>query len=393
MGNDKHKSFTFAFSLVQSAYWMTACAILAYQVVYLQALSFNNFQTGIIIASGEVLGALFGPTIATYLDGHPKFPTSRMNTPLILLLILIHGVLMLIGRNNLLTGAMVAVVYGLFLSTNSVNMRYCGDSAVAGLSLDYGFARGMGSLAYVIPCTLIGIIFEKISARYLPLIAILLLILQMAANFYAGRFFKGQHSVNLHRKEAGDPLFAFIRSDPTFARLLIGNALLFFGTSTYETFMINVVNNVGGSTSTMGVLSAFGAAMELPAMFLLTRLRKKWRVSTLLTFAFTAFSVKSLLFAIVNTVPGLFAAMALTGLGYALYAAAIVVYVEDVIPLKNQAKGQSLIYTMEMLGAIANGLIAGRLYDVTSVKTTLLVGSAVSVIGTVLSISGIKKVR
>lgn len=394
MTDRKQKSFTFAFSLVQATYWMTACAVLSYAVIYLQALSFSNFSIGIITAFGRVLGSLSGPLIASYLDSHPMFPTARMNTPLLLAQVALFALLQFFGRNNLITGMFFAMVAGLFIATNSVVLRFCGDCAVGGYKLNYGVARGIGSLAFIIPSVLMGILFKRIPATYLPAVGIILLVLQFAVNVYAGMFFKGQRSVSLQEDDIGSsPLIKFLREDPMFTRLLIGTSLLFFGYYSYNIFMINVVRNVGGDTAIMGIISGVGAAIEIPFMFLFSSLRKKWKISTLLTLSIIAFSLKVFITAMVSTIPALFATQILQGFGYALFAAAIVEYVSAVIPKRNLAKGQSLVYTMEMLSGVLASLVAGKLYDVTSVKTTLMVGFSVTVIGAAVFISGIKKVK
>lgn len=393
MKDNKNESFTFAFSLVQASYWMSACAVFSYAVVYLQALSFSNFSIGVITAAGRVFGSLAGPLIAAYLDSHPKFPTSGMNTPLLAAQIVLFFILQLTGGCNAVTGILFALTSGLFVSTNSVILRFCGDCAVNGLRLNYGIARGIGSLAYILPSVLLGILFKKIPASFLPTAGILLLAFQLAVNIYAGMYFKGRRSVSLSEAESGDSLICFIRKEPLFARLLAGIVLLFFGYYVYATFLINIVRNAGGDSASMGILSGVGAAIEIPFMFLLNRLRKKIPLSRILMFSVAAISLKILVSALVTDIPRLLISQILQGFGYALFAASIVEYVSSVIPEKNQAKGQSLIYTMEMVSGILANLIAGKLYDITTVKNTLITGFAVSAIGAAVCISGIKKIR
>ena len=393
--DQNRKSFTPTYSLVQATYWMTACAVLSYTAVYLQALSFSNFALGVITAAGRVLGSLLGPVIASYLDSHPRFPTAKMNTPLLFLQIILFAILQFTGSGNLITAVLVALVIGLFISTNSVVLRFCGDCAASGIDLNFGIARGVGSFAYIIPSVLLGIVFKYIPAAYLPVFGILLLVVQIVVNGYAGRFFVGQRSISMNpeNEQKSSSLLQFFREEPVFTRLLFGIMLLFFGYYTYATFLINVVRNLGGDTSGMGFLSGVSAAIEIPFMFAFARLRKKWHLSSILTLSVIAISLKILASALVTDMTGLYVSQLLQGPGYALFAAAIVVYVSKVIPAKNLAKGQSLVYTMEMASGVLAGLIAGKLYDTTSVKITLLAGFAVTAAGVILCVSGIKKVR
>lgn len=392
MDDNNTKSFTFSFSLVQATYWMTACVVLSYSAIYLQSLFFSNFAIGIITALGKVLGALLGPIFAAFLDNHPRIETSKIYFPLLILQMILFGSLQFLGTGNVLTGTIFALNIGLFISENSVILRFCGDCAREGYKLNYGFARGMGSLAFIIPSVFLGIIFNRLPGSWLPVFGIGFTLLQILVNVYIGSFFKGRQSVSMYGVDSeSSSLFPFFREESEFTLLLAGIMLLFIGYYSYATFLINVVRNIGGDSATMGAVSGVAAAIEIPFMFSLAKLKEKWDLSKLMVFSVVAFSLKTLATALVTGIPGLFAIQLLQGLGYALYAACIVEYVAKVIPARNLAKGQSLVYTMEMIGGVIASLIAGKLYDLISVKATLLINFGISAVGVVLCIVAIRK--
>ena len=80
----------------------------------------------------------------------------------------------------------------------------------------------------------------------------------------------------------------------------------------------------------------------------------------------------------------LYAANLLQILSYALIIPAMVQYVNLVIGQKDSAKGQAIANGMTTLGAVFASSIGGKLYDVLSVRTTLLISAAIAVCGVVI---------
>ena len=117
----------------------------------------------------------------------------------------------------------------------------------------------------------------------------------------------------------------------------------------------------------MGYLNAFMAAMELPVMLLFSKFAKGKRVSTLLRLSLGAFALKTLDIALAPGVVILFLAHTLQAASFALYSCAVVPYLSKVIDHRNAAKAQSLAFSTTTFGSVLSSLIAGKLYDVTSV--------------------------
>ena len=148
--------------------------------------------------------------------------------------------------------------------------------------------------------------------------------------------------------------------------------------------MINVVRSVGGNETSMGWLNAFMASTEIPIMFLYDRLTRRVKCPATLRFAGIMFAVKAAAFVLAPNMLGLYGACALQSLSFALLIPASVRYVNLYIAPADCAKGQALIAGMTSLGSIFASFVGGMLYDVTSVRITLLVGFAAAAAGAVL---------
>ena len=94
-----------------------------------------------------------------------------------------------------------------------------------------------------------------------------------------------------------------LRRYPAYTWLLVGCALLMACHSATCTYMIHIVGKVGGSESMMGSALAVAAFLELPAMGLFSRMRRKVPLAWLLIFCAAFFVIRAGLFWAARSVP------------------------------------------------------------------------------------------
>ncbi|MBQ3275797.1 MAG: MFS transporter, partial [Oscillospiraceae bacterium] len=197
------------------------------------------------------------------------------------------------------------------------------------------------------------------------------------------------------RQSAGDAsgvsLGRFFRDNRRFTLFLLGSVLVFYAFSTVASFFLNVVENAGGTTATMGWLSAYMAGLEIPVMMCFFWFRRRWSPTALLRFSFVMFVGKAVLLALAKSVSFLYVAYLLQPLSYGIYNPAVVLYVEQVIPFRDSAKGQSLAFSTTTVGGVLANLIAGVLYDRLTVAATLWIAAAVCAVGAAVCIRSVQK--
>ena len=272
---------------------------------------------------------------------------------------------------------------------NSSILKLYVDVQHGGYRIHFGLARATGSFAYVIASALLGILIETYSVRVVPVAGFFICGAQMVFCAILSRRlpkgFRGKQS----GRERGVSLPAFIGQNRRFSILLAGLALIFFSHNTISNFTINIARNVGGDTTTMGWLGAFMAAGEIPVMIFYEKIRGERSNAMFLRIAAGIFTVKSAAVALAPNVPWLFAALLLQAPSFALYSSAIVDYADEVIPFRDSAKAQSLVFSMTTLGSVLASLVAGRLFDMRGVPTTLWVITAVCAVGTAVAWVGL----
>ena len=78
-------------------------------------------------------------------------------------------------------------------------------------------------------------------------------------------------------------------------------------------------------------------------------------------------------------------------LSFALMIPAMVQYVNLVVDPKDSAKGQAIANGMMTLGAVFASLIGGPMYDLLSVRTTLVIGTIIALAGTVITLLAVER--
>ena len=384
----QRSSLTAQYSAVQGAFWMGFCVTISFAAVYLQGLGYSNASLGLILAVGNLLGALLGPEVSARIDRSERLSAWGFVWPWLLIEAAILIVLISVPVKCAVTSVAFALYVAFSVSLNSINLKLFVDCVHGGQGVDYGVARGMGSASYVLVSLVLGVLVKRLGVRVLPWAGLTMVALQALTHpilrrGYAPAAVRGGQSA--HR---GRTMLAFLRENPRFSVLLLGAALIFFGHNTCTNFLINVTRFAGGDEGTLGVLNGFMAAVEIPVMIFFGRIRGGRKSVSLLRLSLLFFALKALALPLASSVPALFGALVLQAPSFALYTAVIVDYVAETLPFADSAKAQSLIYSMTTVGAVLASLIAGRLYDLLTVPQTLWVGAAATITGVLLAMLG-----
>ena len=384
---------TALYALVHSALWMSVCTASGYAAVYLQALDYTNTQLGIIMACGSLGGAVLGLVLSSVIDANARLSASRFVAPMLVLQAAALCALLLFRVKGAGTTAAYILSSAFCLSMTFLVSKLYVDYTHEGRRINFGIARGIGSLAFVLSSALLGRLVEWGGVRVLPTTGLLLCGFQFLFCFWFCRGMKAATYGGESQRERGNSMGVFLRLHPRFCVMLAGMIFLFFAHNTVGLFMINIVRNVGGGTSTMGYLTAFMAAVEIPVMLLFSRIRGKRSGAAILRFSFVFFTLKVAAVTAAPSVPALFAAVMLQAPSYALQAVVIVDYVNEVIPFSDSAKAQSLAGSMGTFGSVLASIVSGRLFDTVTVTQALLVATAVCAVGTVIGLLGLENRR
>ena len=376
--------------------WMLYCVLFSFASVYLLDKGYSNTQIGVILAMGNVLAMPLQPALAQVADRSRRIGLQGLLTGMVgFMAVMVLLILLIPGKSPAL-----ALVYVLALMAMQGIQPLVNSFSFYleswGVPMNFGICRAMGSLGFSVISMILGNLVKAMGVTAVPatglvLLAIFLLILLV---FYWQRGDSGRtepETAPAEEPSETTSLLGFFRAYPRYTRFLIGVALIFAGHTFIQNFVMQLVQNVGGDSGDMGTLCSVNALLEMPAMLAFSLLTRRLRGTTLLRFSLVVFSVKIALAWMAQDLAGLYVSTSLQLVGYALFIPASVRYANDVMAPEDAVKGQAFVTTMITLGAIFSSLAGGWIIDATGMTAALGLFLILSVIGTVVALTGVEK--
>lgn len=163
------QSKTAQYALIQALYWMSFCMIFSFASVYLLDKGFSNTAIGLLIGISGTISAILQPWIGGLAgDGAGKMPLKRMMILLSILMLALAVGLLLVPGNKVMT----VLIYGtaiVFLQVLTPLSYSLGMACInRGEKLNFGLARGLGSLAYAGISYAAGFLVASVGTVFIP---------------------------------------------------------------------------------------------------------------------------------------------------------------------------------------------------------------------------------
>ncbi len=381
------------FSVLWGLYWAGWASLWGFLSVFLLHRGFTNAQVGLVSACALVLPVAVQPALASLADSSRLFTSRRLAMGLTALAT-VAGIGVWLTDSMALC-AVCLVVIGVSITAlapyfNAMSM----DCVLRGVDVNFGASRAVGSVTYALSNLVLGAALERFAP---PLVVPVFLVCfgLLFVALWGFRYELPPLSVTARTAPTVLSNFGLLRRYPRFALLLVGGALLMAGHSSVTTYMFQIVGKVGGAEQMMGVAIFISGVVEVPAMVLFGRLRRRFSLRTLLTACAICFALRDVCLLLAGDAIGIYLAAALQFGEYAIFIPATVYYVTEELDSANQVKGQALIATASAgIGPALGTLVSGKILDAASVDGMLLFCLATAVVGTavtVLSLRGKKR--
>lgn len=378
---------TIHYSIHQAAIWAGYSALFAFASVFLLSRGFTNSQVGYVVAGGSLVSALLQPLVGSLADKSHKLILHRLLIVISLVMIACAGLLLMPGHSfwvvALLYGILIVFLQMVTPLDFSLGMFFINR----GIKINFGIARGMGSLAYAILSYVLGILTENLSTDVIMFAVILLytILIASVATFH----FTGIQEVNdsryIHSEtEASESLLGFLKRHRQFTGVIVGVSLLFISHNIISNYMFQIVSHVGWGSAQMGTAITIAAMLELPVLFLLSAISKRFRSGTLIKISCIFFTVRALVIFLAPDIGTIYFAQCFQLLGFGLFAGISVYYVNHTIEESSRTQGQAFMTMSNTAGAVAGSLLGGWLLDFTSVKVMNLASFIVAALGAII---------
>lgn len=392
-----HKKMTLKYSFVHGTYWMVFGATYNFVTVYLLSKNFTSQNIGIIVALTNIFSTLLQPYVAGMADRSKKLSLREFTSIMLFISLTLSGLLLIAPETMLITALLYFFLLTVMLTIqpllNAMGMELINKN----ITVNFGVARGMGSLSYALMSYVLGAAVEQQGPSILPYAFIAL----FGATFFFTYTFTLPKALDKVNKESlarkanqedskdNSPstnlsTFRFISKYKKFSLYLLGIILIFICFHIINIYMIKIVENVGGNEGTMGTAFAIAAVLELPIMLNYTRLSKKFHNGPLLKISGLFFTIKALITFIAPSITFIYIAQSFQMVSYALFVPGSIYYVNQVIKESDLIKGQAFTTAAMTLGGVGGSLIGGFLLTQGSLQLMLIVGTIISALGTLL---------
>ncbi len=388
--HSKEQNLTLRYACINAFYWMLFAAIIGFASVYLLDHGFSNYQTGIIIAISGLVSAFIQPVAAGYADS-PKSPSLKIILIVFCTIIALIGFLSLIFKAQVLLFGffvgcgitIVQIVLPLFnaLGTESINQ---------GKKLNFGFARGIGSIGYAVGAYILGFLVEgfgTISITFAIIITVIILIV-----FVLCFPFKKQKGVISECKKirSENPL-EFFRRYKRFSIVLVGCILIYLSHALINTYTYQIVVSKGGDSSQNGIAISIAAVSEIPVMVLFVGMLKKVGCHIWFRISGIFFMLKILATLLAPAITVYYAIQPLQMMGWGLMTVSSVYYVNLIMKPEDAIKGQAYMTMTYTIGCVIGALLGGRIIDASGVNDMLVFGTIAAIIGMLIMLFATQK--
>jgi len=378
---------------LQAVFWFGACSYIGFMVVTLIDFGWSQSEAAGAITIMSVIIFLIQPMYGYLCDRY--FSEKKMSVCLIGLSV----VFMVLLPLALYSGNRVLILLNMVGMTISC-MQVSGlvDSWIVGLSqefagINYGFIRGSGSLGFALAAQVTGIItgyFGHQSRLWLGSIFIFLSLL-LAIRF---RSTKRVRVLSGQKKEttrlSGIEALKLIFHSKQYCLLLAVVFFLFLSQASLNILIQILILDLGGTTIQIGTAIAITAGSEIPIMFLMAILLKKFGYKKLFIFSGIFFVIRMLAMAFAVRIFVVYGIQLLQAFGFAVLLPIAISFLAKIVDerVRSTAITTFAAITGSLPGILANLMTTALLANEISIQAIMLMFAAAAVIGLALVIYG-----
>lgn len=398
------------YCFLQGLYWMLYCAGGGFVTAYLVGIGVVASAVGVVTATFCALSALMQPMLGKLADKGRHFHWINQ-LKIMALIIIVCNLILLVQEKKTIS----AILFGIILLCLNCSMPFVNGASFyyesRGYKMNFGVARGIGSLCYALVSMILGRLIVSMGEKAICLtgLAMGVLLLMVIFLFHEEPLptkaaTKGEEPLPTKAATKGEePILAkgttkdaepavsksisqldFVKRYPYFMLMLAGFVCLLAAHNITNTYLLQMVQRVGGGSEEMGLTLSIAAMLEIPIMFLVASIVKRWPVDKLLLASGIFFTLKMVIYVFATNVYMIYTAQILQPFSYALFATVCVYFAQEVMEEENKLRGQTFVSSSITLGAVLGNLVGGVVVQNYGVGTMLQLSVVICFTGTVI---------
>ncbi len=376
---------TSRFALLLLFFWGGFAVIEAFMVPYLANIGFSERQVGFVISAFFLVSIGSQPLwgyAADRTDGHRWIIVIAMLVALLSMLVL---------RGSGATFGLV-LVSALVYSLTAGSMPGLLDSWImqisdGGVPINYGVARGFGSLGFAVAAMTLGFVLERFG---LPLMFVIyavfsVAVISLVVTMRVPQLAPSARAIPDNVQMAfGSPIRAVLSNGP-YLMFLSSAFLVLLGARAATTFMPLRFYELGGTNVHVGWAQAVKAAGEIPFMFLSALVLRKVTPRVLLSGSMTLIVVRLVLMRLAPSAAMLVAVQVVQGMAIGFLLPAAVHYINRIAPQEHRSFFQTLAPSISFgLATVVGSSVGGVLVEWCGLDALYTVAPMVAGMGVIL---------
>ena len=383
-----NRNLTVRYSVAQFTYWAAAMGAAGFATTYLLGRGLSSGLIGTLLALSGILACLSQPVLASWADRSEKYILPK-------LMLILSGFCILCFALQLVPGipvpaAGVLYILGMWSSDAVLSLMNALNVACnnAGYRINFGVARGLGSVASATASFTLGHILARFGSRWMFLFLIGFRLICMVAIAGFPRLEKPVSAPGSKDESCSIPVF--FRRYKWFCLSILGIAFLGMFHAMTETYLIVIMERLGGDSSNVGTALCISSLSGAPVIFFFSFFRKRLRDASLLKIAALTFLLKSVLFCLAPAIGFVYGLELLQSTSYGFLGPTQVTYAGARVRPADMVKGQAFIAAAYSLGCSGGNFAGGQLLNI-SVDAMLISGVVMAAAGTLILFFTLKK--
>jgi PPP family 3-phenylpropionic acid transporter len=343
-----------------------------------------------IVSISAILGFILQGMTGRLIDTHPKWYWRNLLMVLGGFELIVCG-LILAGHLANVDVLIIECLYAIFIIitlgmaplVNTSSFYYTSH----GRPVNFGVARGVGSLVFAAVSYIIGIFSVQMGIIFIPVCGVIFSILFILSVIILPEL--GTHNCEIgddkSSKESviGD---GFIKRNKYFIIMAIGICMVLILHNMVNSFLIRMVENVGGTGDALGLALAIAAVCEIPVLFLYDNFVKRYKIPTqiLIFVACLFFVIRGIFYLFSTSLIFIYATQILQSVSFGLLLASKTHYADEGVGEEDKARGQSIMSMTEAIGMVLGSAIGGWAISLGGVNMMYIVGIAFAFIGSIV---------
>ena len=351
----------------------------AFAAVYMQHGGFSTSTIGIVLGCSYALSAALQPTFA-YLFRRLKIDAENVIVIIYINNILLAAALLTEVLPKAFIGFILIMMFGMQSALQPFIDILPRRWSNMGYPVNYGSARGIGSLLYAMMTMGIGYLLNTISPAILPAFYMVTIGLSLFLLF--------RLRIEIGARSENADLSGTAKSRKLWRSgmlpLLCGICCLSFGHVLIDNYMLLIMQSIGGGSENLGIAIGIASLVEFPAMLLYSRFSKRFGCYKLLILSAWAWLTKNILVLFSHTPTVIYAAELLQFCSYGIYIPSIVQFIASIYDMDSNIRGQSLAGSAYTAGGVISTLAGGLMLDAVGVRETLIIVVSITFAGALL---------